>query len=314
MKRKKPKARYRLRNWPEYNRALVQRGSVTLWLSGEVLRAWHTTERSGKRGHPQTYTDTAILTMATVQELYQLRLRQTEGLLRSLTSLVGLAVAVPDYSTLCRRRARLDVKLPGLPRREALHVVVDSTGVKVWGEGEWKVRQHGYTRRRTWRKVHLGVDEASGEIGAAVVTTNNYSDSQILPALLEQVAGAIDQVSGDGGYDRRNCYAAIRARQARAVIPPQRNAKIWQHGNTRAERLARDQHLRQIRQHGRAAWKRASGYHRRSLAETAMFRLKTIFGDRVRARSFAGQAVQVLVRCATLNRLTQLGMPDSYVT
>lgn len=314
MKRKKPKARYRLRNWPEYNRALVQRGSVTLWLSGEVLRAWHTTERSGKRGHPQTYTDTAILTMATVQELYQLRLRQTEGLLRSLTSLVGLAVAVPDYSTLCRRRARLDVKLPGLPRREVWHVVVDSTGVKVWGEGEWKVRQHGYTRRRTWRKVHLGVDEASGEIGAAVVTTNNYSDSQILPALLEQVAGAIDQVSGDGGYDRRNCYAAIRARQARAVIPPQRNAKIWQHGNTRAERLARDQHLRQIRQHGRAAWKRASGYHRRSLAETAMFRLKTIFGDRVRARSFAGQAVQVLVRCATLNRLTQLGMPDSYVT
>jgi hypothetical protein len=191
-------------------------------------------------------------------------------------------------------------------------VVVDSTGVKVFGEGEWKVRQHGYTYRRTWRKVHLGVDEASGEMVAAVVSTNTYSDSQLLPDLLEQVEEAIKQVSGDGGYDRRSCYEAIGARQARATIPPQRNAKIWQHGNTKAERLARDQNLRRLRQVGRAAWKRESGYHRRSLAETAMFRLKTIFSDRVTARGFAGQAAQLLVRCAALNRMTQLGRPDSY--
>ena len=191
-------------------------------------------------------------------------------------------------------------------------MVVDSTGVKVFGEGEWKVRQHGYTRRRTWRKIHVGVDEASGEIVAAVVTTNDYHDSQLLPDLLDQVDEAIAQVSGDGAYDRRRCYEAIGGRRAQATIPPQHNAKIWQHGNTKAERLARDENLRRIRQIGRAAWKRECGYHRRSLAETTMFRLKTIFGDRVTARSFAGQATQVLVRCATLNRLTHLGMPDSY--
>jgi IS5 family transposase len=162
------------------------------------------------------------------------------------------------------------------------------------------------------RKVHLGIEEASGEIVAAVVTTNNYSDSQILLDLLEQVEEEIEQVSGDGGYDKRNCYMAIQGCGAQATIPPQRNAKIWQHGNTKAERLARDQNLRRIRQVGRAAWKRESGYHRRSLVETTMFRLKTIFSDRVTAHGFADQATQVLVRCAALNHMTQLCKPDSY--
>jgi IS5 family transposase len=276
------------------------------------MQTWHATEAEHKRGHPRTYTDTAIATMATLQEVYHLGLRQTEGLMGSIGELLHLEVAIPDYSTLSRRRATLEIALPRTRRKEALHVVVDSTGVKVFGEGEWKVRQHGYTSRRTWRKVHLGVDEASGEMVAAVVTTNNYHDSHLLPDLLAQVEEEIKQVSGDGSYDRHTCYDAIRERHARATIPPQHNAKIWQHGNTKAERLARDENLRRIRQVGRAAWKRESGYHRRSLAETTMFRLKTIFSDRVTARSFAGQAAQVLVRCATLNRLTQLGRPDSY--
>jgi IS5 family transposase len=312
VKRKKPKARYRLRNWREYNSALVQRGSLTVWITNDMIAAWRHREATGKRGHPRTYTETAILTMATLQEIYHLPLRQTEGLMRSILHLLNVALPVPDYSTLSRRRATLEVALPRTRGTEALHVVVDSTGVKVFGEGEWKVRQHGYTYRRTWRKVHLGVDEASGEIVAAVVTTNNYSDSQLLPDLLTQVDDELRQVSGDGGYDRRQCYEALQARRVQATIPPQRNAKIWQHGNTKTERLARDQNLRRIREVGRATWKRESGYHRRSLAETTMFRLKTIFSDRVTARGFAGQAAQLLVRCATLNRLTQLGMPDSY--
>lgn len=312
MTHKKPKARYRLRNWSEYNRALVQRGSLTLWITEDVLQTWHPTEAENKRGRPRTYTETAIETMVMLQEIYHLGLRQTEGLMQSIGELLHLEVAIPDYTTLSRRRATLEIVLPRTRPTEALHVVVDSTGVKVFGEGEWKVRQHGYTYRRTWRKVHVGVDEASGEIVAAVVTTNNYGDSQILPDLLAQGEEELAQVSGDGGYDRRNCYEAIRGRQAHATIPPQHNAKIWQHGNTKAERLARDQNLRRIRQIGRAAWKRECGYHRRSLAETTMFRLKTIFSDRVTAHGFAGQAAQMLVRCAVLNRMTQLGKPDSY--
>lgn len=312
MKHKKTQARYRLRNWRESNRALVQRGSLTLWCSAEVVAVWQNSERTGKRGHPRTYSDTAIETMVTLQEIYHLGVRQTEGLMESIGELLHLEVAIPTYSTLSRRRATLEIALPRTRRTETLHVVVDSTGVKVVGEGEWKVRQHGYTYRRTWRKVQVGVDETSGELVAAVVTTNNYSDSQILPDLLEQVEEEIAQVSGDGGYDRRNCYQAIQARQAQAAIPPHRNAKIWQHGNRKAERLARDQNLRRIRQIGRAAWKGECGYHRRSLAETTMFRLKTIFRDRVTARGFAGQATQLLVRCAALNRMTHLGKPDSY--
>jgi len=312
VKRKKTKASYRLRNWREYNSALVQRGSLTMWINDEVVTAWRHPEATGNRGQPRTYTETAILTMATGQEIYHWPLRQTEGLMGSILRLLKVALPVPDHSTLSRRRAPREVALPRTRGTAALHVVVDSTGVKVFGEGEWKVRQHGDPYRRTWRKVHRGVDQASGEIVAAVVTTTNYRDSQVLPDLLAQVEEAIKQVAGAGGYARRNCYEAIQERQAQATIPPQPNAKIWQHGNTQAARLARDENLRRSRQIGRAAWKRERGYHRRSLAETTMCRLKGIFGDRVAARSFAGQAAQGLVRCATLNRLTQLGMPDSY--
>ena len=251
--------------------------------------------------------------MATLQEIYPLGLRQTQGVMESIGAVLHLVVAMPDYSTLSRRRATLGMALPRPSQTEALHVVVDSTGVKVYGEGEGKVRQHGYARRRTWRKVHVGVDEASGESVAAVVTTTSSPASQLLPDLLAQVEEPISHVSGDGAYDRRCCYDAIRRRHARAAIPPQHNAKIWQHGNPKAQRLAREENLRRIRQLGRAAWKRECGSHRRSLAETTMFRLKTIFGDRVSARSFAGQAAQVLVRCASLNRLLQVGRPDSYV-
>jgi IS5 family transposase len=312
VKRKKTKQQYRLRNWSQYNKALVRRGSLTLWVSEDILAEWRDRRRTGRRGTPRTYSDTAILCMATLAEVYRLPLRATEGLLRSVTGLLGVELAVPDYTTLCRRRKALEVELPRLRKDKPLHLAVDSTGVKVYGEGEWKVRQHGYSKRRTWRKLHLAVDEATKEFVAVVVTTNDFKDSQLLPDLLDQVADEIKQVSADGAYDSRNCYEAIRGRGARAAIPPRKGARIWRHGNTKAERHIRDENLRRIRRVGRAAWKRQSNYHRRSLAETQVFRVKVVFGARVRARSFEGQAAQVLVRCAALNRMTHVGMPDSY--
>lgn len=312
MKTKKTKRTYRLRNWKQYNSALVQRGSLTLWVSDEAISAWRNPEKTGKPGHPRTYSDAAVLCMATLKEVYHLPLRATQGLTASLMQLLGLDLPAISYSQLSRRCATLEVSLPRRQSNESLHLVVDSTGVKVFGEGEWKVRQHGYSKRRTWRKLHLGADENTGEIVAAVVTTNDVADSQVLEELLEQIEDGLEQVSGDGSYDKRNCYEAIRKRQAKAAIPPQHNAKIWRHGNRKAERLSRDENLRRIRQVGRKKWKQEIGYHRRSLAETQMMRLKTIFGERVGARKFAGQATQVLVRCAALNRMTHLGMPDSY--
>lgn len=312
MKKKKTKPTYRLRNWKQYNSSLVQRGSLTLWLSDDMIADWINREKTGKAGRSNNYSDSAILCMATLQEVYHLRLRQTEGLMLSLMEMMGFDLSVPDYSTLCRRRRKLEVRLPRQRRGEALHVVVDSTGIKVFGEGEWKVRQHGYTRRRTWRKLHLGVDEASGEIVAAVFATNNFTDGQILPDLLEQIEDEITQVTADKAYDKRNCYEAIGARRARAAIPPQKRARIWQHANSKADRHIRDENLRRIRAVGKKRWKEEVGYHRRSLGETAMFRMKMVFGERVSARGFEGQAAQMLVRCAALNRMTQMGMPDSY--
>lgn len=309
----KRKPTYRVRNWAKYNRALIQRGNLTLWVSSEVVAGWTAPPRTGKRGHPQVYSDLAIECMVTVRAIYHLALRATQGLLQSVVTLMHLTVPVPSYATLSRRQVSLRFTPPATRPGEALHVVVDSTGIKVFGEGEWKVRQHGVTKRRTWKKLHLGVDEASGEILAVSVTDNSVTDATELPGLLDQIPTPIKQVSGDKAYDTRRCYDAIRQRGARATIPPRKSAKIWQHANSKAERLIRDENLRAIRKAGRAAWKQACGYHRRSLAETAMSRLKRILGPTISARSFPGQMAEIIIRCTILNKLHQLGTPDSYL-
>ena len=308
---------YRLRNWVEYNHALVARGSLTLWIDAAVLADWRA-PRTGRRGHPVVYSDVAIHTVLTLQEVYHQALRQTTGLVHSLFTLLRLTLPVPSASTLSRRRRPLAVRLPVQVPAAPLHLVIDSTGLKVYGAGEWRQRREGYTKRRTWLKVHLGVDAATSELRLAAVSPNAVDDGVALTQLLPLEAAALAQVTGDGAYDEWQCYAAVAARpeHPRAVFPPRargrRQPRIRQHGNCRAAPLARDQHLRRIRRVGRAQWKREVGYHRRSLAETAVFRLKTLFGDRVSARTADGEATQVFLRCAALNRLAQLGMPRSY--
>lgn len=258
------------------------------------------------------YSDLAILTIATLKAIYGLAGRQCQGFMESLFERMGIDLLVPDHSTVSRRLGRLSINLPVKAKTEAKHVVVDSTGVKVYGEGEWKTRQHGISKRRTWRKLHLGVDEETGEILAAMVTTNDLGDGQMLPDLLDQIEGEIEQVSGDGAYDQKQCYDAIREREAKATIPPRRGAKIWHHGNTQAERHPRDENLRRIRKVERKAWKQESNYHRRSISETTMFRFKTIFGSSVRSRKFDNQAVELFIKCTALNRMIQIAKPESY--
>jgi hypothetical protein len=277
------KPQYRIRNWSEYNAGLKQRGSLTFWIEESVLAQWVVEDLSGKPGASILYSDLAIQTMATVKAVYGLAGRQCQGFLESIFELIGIELPVPDHSTLSRRLGKLTITLPIQSKAGARHLVVDSTGVKVYGEGEWKTRQHGVSKRRTWRKLHLGVDEATGEIVAMVVTTNDVADGEVLEALLEQIEDEIEQVSTDGAYDHRHCYDEIEARGARAVIPPRKDAKIWQHGNCKGKPHPRDENLRQIRKHGRKHWKRESGYHRRSIAETTMFRFKTIFGGNLSA-------------------------------
>lgn len=300
-----------IRNWSEYNAGLKRRGSLTFWLEEAVLDAWYNPTLSGKRGASNDYSDLAIATFITLKSVYQQAGRQTQGLLESLFELMAINLSVPDHSTVSRRMGRLEVTLPVVPKDRAVHVVVDSTGIKVYGEGEWKTRQHGISKRRTWRKLHLGVDEATGEIVAAVVTPNNVHDGEVLGELLEQIEGEVEQVSADGAYDHRHCYQEIRERDAKAVIPPRKDARIWQHGNCAAPPHPRDENLRYIRKHGRKKWKRDAHYHRRSIAETTMFRLKAAFGGRVRYRNFDNQGVELLLQCAALNRMIQVAKPDS---
>ena len=306
-----PKPKYRVKNWSEYNKALKQRGSITFWFSEEVQENWLMKEKTGKRGASQIYSDLAIETFLAVMALYKLPLRSTEGFIRSIFALSGLKLGVPEYSTVSRRRFSLKVNLPRKVSENATHVVIDSTGVKIFGEGEWKVRQHGYSKRRTWRKLHLAVNEATSEIMASVVSENSLTDGEALADLLEQIPEQIEQVSTDGAYDWFSCYESIAQRQARAVIPPRENAKIKQRKKVGIEPLPRDENLRKIRQIGRKNWKKESGYHRRSLAETSMFRFKQIFGGSVHSRTFESQAVDLFVRCALLNRMTWLGIPVS---
>jgi hypothetical protein len=307
----KTKTQYRIRNWSAYNAALIARGSLTLWVDEEAVRAWRYPGPT-QRGAQYRYAEAAISGMLTLRAVYHLALRATEGLARSVFALLEVTLPVPSYSTLSRRAADLTVALGALPRTTPLHLVIDSSGFKVYGEGEWKVRQHGWSKRRTWRKLHLGVDEATGEIVAAVASEAGVVDDEVLPELVAQVEGEIRQVSADGAYDKRHCYDALAERGTIAVIPPRRDAKIWQHANCQGAPWQRDENLRAIRRTGRRRWKQDSGYHRRSLAETTFFRCKTLFGPTLRARAFPQQATELFLKVAALNRMTHLGMPDSY--
>jgi len=307
------KTAYRVRNWPAYEQALVQRGSLSVWLAPEALASWRA-EPTHRRGAQPVYGQAAIETALTVRAVFRLPLRATEGFLRSVFQRSGIALPVPDASTLSRRGRRLPVllakKRKGNPD-EPLVLVVDSTGVKLYGEGEWKVRQHGKAKRRKWKKIHVAVDE-HGEIRAVDVTDNDTHDATVAPKLLAQEESPVAAFIGDGAYDREPVYGTCVQRGIpRILVPPRKDAKIRIHGNAKGPPHPRDENLRVIRRRGRARWKTESGYHTRSLIESTMFRLKTILGDRVRSRERSRQATELTLAASVLNRMFALGMPES---
>jgi hypothetical protein len=303
----KPKRRYRIRNWRDYNSALVRRGSLTLWVEQGVVNKWRDTAAPTRRGRRRSYSDLAITCALTLREVYHLPLRSTQGFVRSVLLLLGADLPAPHYSTLSRRAASLEVNLARLSPG-SLHLAVDSTGVKLYGEGEWKVRLHGKEKRRMWRKLHLLIDHTTHEALALSMTDKDTLDRRELPGLLSEVEGEVAEVLGDGAYDFQGCYKAIHARGARAVIPPQVRARV-RSGTEFGDRNAAVLRGREV---GRDEWKKEAGYHRRSLAETAMMRLKTIFSDKLKAREWRRQETELRVRCAAMNRMTSLGMPQSY--
>ena len=299
--------KYRTTNWPEYNAALKQRGSLDVWFDPEM--EWFASP-DGRPGRPLRFSDRAIEFCLTLKGLFQLPLRQVTGLTQSLLRLAGLDWPAPDYTTLCRRQKGLSVDLGGRSSSGGLHLLVDSTGIKMMGEGEWKTRKHGAAYRRQWRKVHIGIDAETLDIRAIEVTTNANGDGQTLPDLLAQTPEdeTILSVGGDGAYDTRNCHAAIAGRGAEPVLPVRRNGKAWTRDGPGVD--ARNETLRAMKRLGRAIWKKWSGYHRRSLVETKMHCFK-LLGQRLCARTFDRQTTELKVRAAILNRFSQIGTPNT---
>lgn len=243
------KPKYGTTNWKEYSEALRARGSVLIWLDKDMC--WHGSA-NGKRGRSPKYSEEAIQFCLTI---------------KSLLRLAGLDRKMLDFSTVSRRQKHLAVTIGAQPTTTGLHLLVDSTGIKMLGEGEWKTKKHGADYRRQWRKVHLGIDAITLEIRAIEVTDNSTGDAPMLPCLLDQIAddAPIARVSGDGAYDTKGCHEAIAGRGAEAVIQTRRNAKPWKDSRPGAE--ARNAILNATRRLGRNIWKKWSGYHRRSLVE-----------------------------------------------
>ena len=300
---------YKTRNWPAYNKALKRRGSLTIWF--DPAMTWEATP-TGKRGRQPAYGDAAIQTCLTMKVLFGMALRQTTGFVESLLQLIGLDWAVPDFSTLSRRQKTLKVNIPYRGSDGPLHLLIDSTGIKIEGEGEWNARKHGGAKRRVWRKIHIGIDEKTLEIRAAEFTTSDVGDAPMLPELLDQIPPEqeIGSVTADGAFDTRKCHDAIAARGATAIIPPRKNARFWKPDTAGA--IARNEILRTSKCVGRTIWRRWSGYHRRSRVETKMHCVK-LLGQRLAARDFDRQVAEFQVRVAILNGFTALGTPITEV-
>ena len=307
-----PRARRRVTNWPAYDASLRQRGSLTVWFTDEAVAAWAAEPRTTRGGQPW-YSPLAILTTLTLRAVFRLAYRQAEGLIGSIVGLLGLSLRVPDHTTLSRRAATLHVPRPRLGNAgaggEPLHLLVDSTGLKLCGKGEWLLEKHGTTTRRSWRMLHLGVDADTGRIVASTLTSKDVDDASQVDPLLNQVAGSVASVTADGAYDQDRVYTGVAERHpdAAVVVPPR--ATAVPSDTAESAPTQRDGHLQHIARHGRMSWQSASGYNRRARVEATMNRWKQVVGDELRAHSDEGRAIEVAVAVHALNRMQDLGRP-----
>ena len=305
------KVQYRVINWAEYNESLRQRGDLTIWVSEEAQSVWSAPRRTS-RGGQRRYSDLAIETCLMLRTAYHLGLRQTQGLMGSIGTLMGLDIRVPDYSTLSRRAN--GVSIAQVMRQAGsvpIHLVVDSTGLKIFGEGEWLAQKHNTKGiRRRWRKLHLGLDLASGAIVCAALTHDNVGDSTALPGLLDQLDAPVTGFLADGAYDGASTRNLLRQRYGETldvVIPPPKDAVIRL--QSARDATVRDRHIAQIRSNCRMAWQTATGYNQRSRIETQMGRWKSVIGPKLKSRSFSRQITEIQLGRKVLNTMTALGRP-----
>src|SRR3954449_13105841 len=303
-----PKQRHRVINWAAYDAGLRARGSLTVWFTPEAIAAWRAAPRTARGGQP-SYSDLAITTALTLKAVFRLALRQTEGLIGSVLQLLGLDLPVPDHSTLSRRAETLEIPRPKAGN-EPMHLLVDGTGLKLCGPGEWLVEKHGTKRRRSWKKLHLATDADTGRIVASVLTDKEADDGSQVGPLIERIDGAVAIFIGDGAFDRDDVYAEVAARHpaAAVVVPPRANAVPRETAGTAPTQ--RDRHLRCIAERGRMGWQRASGYNWRALVEANISRWKRVIGEGLRSQTDGRQASEVAIAADVLNRMLELGRPE----
>ncbi len=300
-----------LRSWGEYGASLRQRGSSTVWFSGDAVASWRAKPRATQGGQ-RIASALAILAALTLRTVLRLALRQTEGLIGSILRLIGLDLAVPDHSTLSRRAETLDTPGPQTnTSSEPVHLLVDSAGLKLCGAGEWLLEKHGTKTRRSWRKPHIGVDAGTGQVLASLLTSHGADDGAQVGPLLDQVANPIASFTSDGAHDQDAIVTSVAERhpEAAIIVPPRSNAVPSEMAGTAP--MQRDRHLQHIAEHGRMAWQKASGCNKRVRAETAMARHKQVTGDGPRSRTGERRAAEVAVAAYALNRTLELGRPNS---
>jgi len=308
-----PKQQFKVTNWSFYNESLRQRGDLTIWVSEAAACMWSAARRKSRGGQPK-YSDIAITLCLTLRVVYHQPLRQTQGLMRSVARLMGLDIAVPDFSTLSRRGKGLVLPLvrPQAANNEPVHLVVDSTGLKIFGAGEWLENKHKIKiKRKTWRKLHLGLDLASGHIICSDLTTDDVGDPTALPDFLDQVDGQVDTFIADGAYDgtpTSNLLVARFGANVEVIIPPPKTAVSSPQAALNPSVL--DRHIAEIKTQGRMAWQQSSGYNRRSRGETQMDRWKTVIGQKLQARNFDNQKTEAKIGVRVLNRMTELDRPE----
>ncbi len=301
------KTKYRVANWPTYTQALVRRGDVTLWLAPEAIAAW-TPRRSGRQGGQRRYSNLAIETALTLRLLYHLPLRQAEGFLHALFVLMHLDLSAPDDTTLSRRGQHLQRRLRPVPSGKRIHLVLDSTGLSILGEGEWAAAKYGGRGRRGWKKLHLGVDR-SGVILAHTLTEATVDDATTALDLITAVEGNLVSVTADAAYDTIAVYETAGARGATVVMPPDKTARVSRRG---PRSRARDRTIKKMQTIGRRRWKKEAGYRRQARVENAFFRYKAIIGGGLRARAPGGRRTEAVIACNILNQMTARGRPKSY--
>lgn len=293
-------------NWPAYNAALKRRGDFTMWFTEEAITEW-CPAKTGARGRPRKYSNVAIETALFIRQVFHLALRQTEGFMNSLARALKVEISIPDFSCVSRR----SIGLPGHALSKTMApgsvVIVDSTGLKVYGKDEWHQEKHDVAARRTWRKLHLAVDEHH-QVLACELTTPDVGDTTAVPDLLDQITTPFETFMGDGAYDGEPVAQAVLTKQpdAQVIIPPHKSAVLCATGTT-----WRDRHIETIAQKGRAAWQRITGYNLRSYVELAMQRYKRTFGNTMKARALARQKTEAWISACALNRMTSFGMPVS---